>query len=228
MGSAQLVVGFVRGERRRRGVARRSSRRSRPIGENSDYQTSTPSPRLIRARRILTKRRRGAGAVPFAARRGAATTSRPPLLVATACLALAAAASATALTRTCCVSAAPWARAARVARPAAGPASCVGGRVDDVVLGSALRGRESAVFQSGAFALAAARQACAQGCQSLFARAGLPWHDPISALPVSLLPCITGTTFWTSMHTGTLWYLKPYDFQAPGLPTTPSTHIDPE
>ena len=56
-------VGFVRGERRRRGVARRSSRRGRPIGENSDYQTSTPSPRLIRARRILTKRRRGAGAV---------------------------------------------------------------------------------------------------------------------------------------------------------------------
>ena len=57
VGSAQLVVGFVRGERRRRGVARRSSRRGRPIGENSDYQTSTPSLRLIRARRILTKRR---------------------------------------------------------------------------------------------------------------------------------------------------------------------------
>ena len=39
----------------------------------------------------------------------------------------------------CCGSAAaPRARAARVARPAAGPASCVGGRVDDVVLGSAL------------------------------------------------------------------------------------------
>ena len=48
---------FVLGERRDRGVARRSSRRGRPIGENSDYQTSTPSLRLIRARRILTKRR---------------------------------------------------------------------------------------------------------------------------------------------------------------------------
>ena len=77
VGSAQLVVGFVRGERRRRGVARRSSRRSRPIGENSDYQTSTPSPRLIRARRILTKRCRGAGAVLRTPRRGAAMTSRP-------------------------------------------------------------------------------------------------------------------------------------------------------
>ena len=99
VGSAQLVVGFVRGERRGRGVARRRSRRCRPIGENSDYQISTPSPRRIRAR-ILTQRCRGAGAVLFAARRGAATTtSHPPLLVATACLALAAAASATALTR---------------------------------------------------------------------------------------------------------------------------------
>ena len=68
---------FVLGERRDRGVARRSSRRCRPIGENSDYQTSTPSPRRIRARRILTKRRRGAGAVLFAARRGAAMASRP-------------------------------------------------------------------------------------------------------------------------------------------------------
>ena len=29
----------------------------------------------------------------------------------------------------------------------------------------------------------------AHGCQSLFARAGLPWHaEPISALPVALLP----------------------------------------
>ena len=99
--------------------------------------------------------------------------------------------------------------------------------VDDVALGWLSEG-ESAVFKALLRARAVARQACAQGCQSLFARAGLPWHDPISALPVSLLPCITGTTFWTSMHTGTLWYLKPYDFQAPGLPTTPSTHIDPE
>ena len=86
---------FVLGEQRGRGDARRSSRRSRPIGENSDYQISTPSPRRIRARRILTKRCRGAGAVLFAARRGAATTSRPPLLVAMACSALAAAASET-------------------------------------------------------------------------------------------------------------------------------------
>ena len=54
---------FVLGERRGRGDARRSSRRCRPIGENSDYQISTPSPRRIRARRILTKRCRGAGAV---------------------------------------------------------------------------------------------------------------------------------------------------------------------
>ena len=68
---------FVLGEQRGRGDARRSSRRCRPIGENSDYQTSTPSPRRIRARRILTKRRRGAGAMLFAPRRGAAMASRP-------------------------------------------------------------------------------------------------------------------------------------------------------
>ena len=86
---------FVLGEQRGRGDARRISRRSRPIGENSDYQISMPSPGFIRARRILTKRCRGAGAVLFAARRGAATTSRPPLLVAMACSALAAAASET-------------------------------------------------------------------------------------------------------------------------------------
>ena len=79
VGSAQLVVGFVRGERRRRGVARRSSRRGRPIGENSDYQTSTPSLRLIRARRILTKRCRGAGVVPRTPRRGAAMAARVSL-----------------------------------------------------------------------------------------------------------------------------------------------------
>ena len=93
------------------------------------------------------------------AQRGAATASRPPLLVATPCLALAAAASTAALTRTCCVSAAPWARAARVARPAAGPASCVGGRVDDVVLGSALSSEAGrAAFRA---VLCVARQACA-------------------------------------------------------------------
>ena len=74
----QLVVGFVRGERRGRGDARRSSRRCRLIGESSDYQTSTPSPRRIRAR-ILTQRFRGAGAVMRTPRRGAAMTARVSL-----------------------------------------------------------------------------------------------------------------------------------------------------
>ena len=73
---ARSSLSALRGERRR-GAARRSSRRCRPIGENSDYQISTPSPRRIRARRILMQRCRGAGAVLFAARRGAAMASRP-------------------------------------------------------------------------------------------------------------------------------------------------------
>ena len=79
VGSTKLVVGFVRGERRGRGDSRRSSRRCRPIGESSDYQTSTPSPRLIRALRILTKRCRGAGVVPRTPRRGAAMAARVSL-----------------------------------------------------------------------------------------------------------------------------------------------------
>ena len=129
---------FVLGEQRGRGDARRSSRRSRPIGENSDYQISTPSPGFIRARRILTKRCRGAGAVLFAARRGAAMTARVRLHARGHALAW--------LWRRrhrrrrqrgpCCGSAAaPWARAARVARRRLGPASCRGGRgVDDALL----------------------------------------------------------------------------------------------
>ena len=148
VGSAQLVIGFVRGEQRGRGDGRRSSRRCRPIVESSDYQTSTPSQRLIRAR-ILTQRCRGAGAV-LRERRGVARRWRLAsacVLVATPCLALAAAASETALTRTCCVSAAPWARAARVARPAAGsgfvPAAAPS--TTSCLARLALSGRESSV-----------------------------------------------------------------------------------
>ena len=48
-----------------------------------------------------------------------------------------------------------------------------------------LRGRESRLSKR-CFAW---HDRLAQGCQSLFARAGLPWHaEPISALPVALLP----------------------------------------
>ena len=115
-GSAELVVGFCTGRAAWPRDARRSSRRSRPIGENSDYQISTPSPRLIDPNESLP--RRGRGPAHAEAWRGDGVVSAC-MLVASPCLALAAAASATALTRTCCVSAAPWARAARVARPAA-------------------------------------------------------------------------------------------------------------
>ena len=60
----------------------------------------------------------------------------------------------------CCGSAAaPRARAARVARPAAGPASCVGGRGVDVVLGSASAQRQRE--PSFKAVLCVARQACA-------------------------------------------------------------------
>ena len=48
-----------------------------------------------------------------------------------------------------------------------------------------LRGRESRLSKR-CFAW---HDRLAQGCQSLFARAGLPWHaEPISALPVALVP----------------------------------------
>jgi len=149
------------------------------------------------------------------------------MLVATPCLALAAAASATALTRTCCVSAAPWARAARVARPAAGSGFM---RRRPRRRRRAWHGCsqwQGAVFKAVLCVLWHDRLACAH-CQYLFARAGLPWHaDPISALPVALLPCITVPLYEVYIPVpylwylkGTLWHYRSYDFQAPGRPTT--------
>ena len=76
MGSAQLVVGFVRGERR--GAAT-------PVEVVDDAVLSGRAPTTKQARhrrdsfraRSLTKRCRGTGVVLFAARRGAAMASRP-------------------------------------------------------------------------------------------------------------------------------------------------------
>ena len=164
IGSAQLVVGFVLGERRGRSDARRSSRRSRPIGESSDYQTSTPSPRRIRAR-ILTQRFRGAGAVLRTPRRCAAMTSRPPLLVATPLLGsggggINGGGGADLLRKRCCSAGSCCSRRAsdgwgRLRTAAASTTSC-----------SALRGRESSL-QIGALRRALVAYVCCGVPQAL-------------------------------------------------------------
>ena len=92
-----------------------------------------------------------------------------------------------------------------------------------------LRGRESRLSKR-CFAW---HDRLAQGCLSLFARAGLPWHaEPICALPVGAFTRIKPLPpLFTEVYIpvpylwylkGSLWRCRSYDFQAPGLPTTPT------
>ena len=90
-----------------------------------------------------------------------------------------------------------------------------------------LRGRESRLSKR-CFAW---HDRLAQGCQSLFARAGLPWHaDPIRRVARRAFTGIKPVLrrfYEVYIPVPYLWYLKgtswryrSYDFQAPGLPTT--------
>ena len=90
-----------------------------------------------------------------------------------------------------------------------------------------LRGRESRLSKR-CFAW---HDRLAQGCQSLFARAGLPWHaDPIRRVARRAFTGIKPVLrrfYEVYIPVPYLWYLKgtstryrSYDFPAPGLPTT--------